>query len=62
MKITKFRLFTKKQEVVEKTYTEKDLVSFGNYLLSAERDRLTEFFKEEVTHADLENWKKVNKY
>lgn len=44
-------------ENTQQNYTEKDLVSFGNYLLSAERDKLTDFFKNEVTHADLENWK-----
>lgn len=34
---------------------EKDLVSFGNYLL--DKHNITE----EVTHADLENWKHDNK-
>ena len=34
---------------LEATYTEADLVSFGNYL------------GHEVTHADLENWKNERK-
>lgn len=44
-----------------KTYFEdKDLVSFGNYLMSDERDKTVkhETNKQAVTHADLENWKK----
>jgi hypothetical protein len=38
-------------------YTEKDLVSFGLYLLSKERTELIEGDKHEVYHADLMNWK-----
>lgn len=36
----------------------KDIISFGNYLLSEERDnRTSEINKRNVTHADYENWK-----
>lgn len=36
----------------------KKLVSFGNYLLSKEREeRISEINKRNVTHADFENWK-----
>jgi len=41
-----------------KQKTEEQLVSFGNYLLSKERNELvSEINKDKVTHADLENWK-----
>lgn len=52
--------------------TEKDLVSFGDYLLSSERRKLYEehpMFPEgealeqrlaQVNHADFENWKSLN--
>lgn len=34
------------------------LTSFGNYLLSKEREeRISEINKHNVTHADVENWK-----
>lgn len=34
------------------------LTSFGNYLLSKEREeRISEINKRNVTHADYENWK-----
>lgn len=40
-------------------YNKKDLVSFGNYLLSQERMKTTsKEFQEEVTHANIENWKR----
>lgn len=41
-------------------YTETDLTSFGNYLLSEERkERIInkEAVGNQVTHADFENWK-----
>lgn len=44
-------------------YNEKDLVSFGNYLLSKERQELVNSCENncpcdlEVSHADFENWK-----
>lgn len=35
-----------------------DLVSFGNYLLSQDReDMVSELNKRNVTHADIENWR-----
>ncbi len=41
-----------------KIYTEADLVSFGNYLLSVERFNSTSCVNRgNVTHADLANWK-----
>lgn len=37
---------------------QKEVVSFGNYLLSKEREeRISDINKRNVTHADLENWK-----
>lgn len=36
----------------------KELVSFGNYLLSKEREnRISNINKSNVTHADYWNWK-----
>ncbi|MGH1520547.1 hypothetical protein [Chryseobacterium sp. JK1] len=40
-----------------KIYTESDLVSFGNYLLSPKRKERIEGEEKAVYHADLENWK-----
>lgn len=41
-----------------KEYKEIDLVSFGNYLLSQERDKtiLDEKNKDKVNDVDLKNW------
>ena len=42
---------------------EKNIISFGNYLLSKERnDSVSEINKNNVTHADLENWKNETEY
>jgi len=39
-------------------YTEEDLTSFGNYLLSETRKDITsEVNRDKVTHADVANWK-----
>jgi hypothetical protein len=39
-------------------HTDKDLVQFGNYILSDKRNSITsELLQKEVTHADLENFK-----
>jgi hypothetical protein len=44
-------------------YREKDLVSFGNYLLSQKRKDtiINEENLDKVTDADLSNWKELNK-
>lgn len=39
-------------------YSKKELVSFGNYLLSPKREAMvSEINKNNVTHADISNWK-----
>ena len=44
-------------------YSKKDLVAFGNYLLSKQRAKtvINETSKNKVTHADLENFKEICK-
>lgn len=45
---------------MEQTYLEKELVSFGNYLLSKQRNyNVSEQCKDAVTDADLANWKTI---
>ena len=48
-----------KYNMEEKIYTEKDLVDFGNYLLSEERNKTieSEEMKSVVGDWDLANWK-----
>lgn len=42
----------------EKIYTEKDLIDFGNYLLSGERDEsiIHSQVKDKVNDVDIRNW------
>lgn len=45
-------------KVVKTAYSEKEVIDFGNYLLSQEREeRISEENKRRVTHADLTNWR-----
>lgn len=44
----------------EEIYSRAELVAFGNYLLSDGRKEITGF-PNEVTHADIENFKELDK-
>lgn len=46
---------------MEKKYTEEDIVSFGNYLLKDRLESNNLVTNKDVTHADLENWKELQK-
>lgn len=48
---------------MERLFTEKELVDFGNYLLSKEREQtiINDQVKDKVTDADLANWKDKQK-
>lgn len=50
-----------KYNMEEKIYTEKDLVDFGNYLLSEQRNKTieSEEMKSVVGDWDLRNWKRT---
>ncbi len=40
----------------------KELIDFGNYILSKERKKRTlKVDRDKVTHADLENWKELKR-
>ncbi len=43
------------------TYTREDLISFGHYLLSPERDKTIRHseVRHLVGHHDIENWKHI---
>jgi len=61
-------------KLFKKKYTEKELIAFGNYLLSKERHNRIKYdtfrkvrpnyhdLKKEVHHADIENFKTYQKY
>ena len=65
-----FAFYYKTKKKSEPAYTEKDITSFGNYLLSdrrkqsvfssTDKEEAEEAFKS-VSHADYENWKHENK-
>ena len=65
-----FAFYYKTKKKSEPTYTEKDITSFGNYLLSdrikqsvfssQDKEEAEEAFKS-VSHANYENWKHKNK-
>lgn len=45
----------------KKTFTEADLVSFGNFILSKMRRKFIRKEKDKIYHADLMNWQDLNK-
>lgn len=59
------------KEKIKHRFSIKELIAFGNYLLSNERNEMIEKHpelkeiveqrKKEVSHADVENWKETFK-